>query len=87
MGVEQFSPVAFTGTAVERLPPNLRHPAKHKKKKTGPTPNPTATGTGAPNPYPYPTYSCDPKVVTCTPDATRTPARPTPLRPARTVTP
>jgi hypothetical protein len=67
MGVEQFNPVVFTGTPWNELPLNLRHPAKHKKKKTGPTAGPTTQPTGGPNPYPYPTYSCDPKVVTCTP--------------------
>jgi membrane peptidoglycan carboxypeptidase len=67
MGVEQFNPVVFTGTPWNELPLNLRHPVKHKKKKTGPTAGPTTQPTGQPNPYPYPTYSCDPKVVTCTP--------------------
>jgi len=66
MGVEQFTPPVFTGATWNELPPNLRHPAKPKKKK-GPTANPTTQPTEPGNPYPYPTYSCDPKVVTCTP--------------------
>jgi len=67
MGVEQFSPPVFTGATWNELPPNLRHAPKPKKKKTGPNANPTNQPTEPGNPYPYPTYSCDPKVVTCTP--------------------
>jgi hypothetical protein len=75
LGVEQFQPPVFTGTKWNLVPPGLRQVAKpHKKKNHGQNPNP---GNGFPtppappsqNPFPYPTYSCDPAVVTCQPNA------------------
>ena len=71
LGVEQFEQPVFTGAKWNLVPPGLRNVAKpHKKKKNQnpgngfPTPPP---GNG--NPNPYPTYSCDPTVVTCNPNA------------------
>ena len=72
LGIEKFQPVVFTGTKWNLVPPGLRNVAKpHKKKNHNqnpgngfPTPPP---GNG--NPNPYPTYSCDPSVVTCNPNA------------------
>jgi membrane peptidoglycan carboxypeptidase len=70
-----FQTPVFTGQAWNLVPPGLRNvPQKHPKKKNHNTnPNP---GNGFPtpppnngNPNPYPTYSCDPSVVTCNPNA------------------
>ena len=74
LGVETFQPVVFTGLKWNEVPPNLRNVGvKHPKKKKNQNPNP---GGGQPtpppgngNPNPYPTYSCDPSVVTCNPNA------------------
>ena len=75
LGVEQFKQPVFTGMTWNLVPPGLRQVAKpHKKKENhGRKPNP---GNGLPtpppgngNPNPYPTYSCDPSVVTCNPNA------------------
>jgi membrane peptidoglycan carboxypeptidase len=70
LGIVQFQQPAFTGSKWILVPPNLR--AKpHKKKNQNPNPGdgfPTLPpGNG--NPNPYPTYSCDPTVVTCNPNA------------------
>jgi hypothetical protein len=57
------------------VPPNLRNVGKkHPKKKHDQNPNPGNGGFPSPppgngNPNPYPTYSCDPSVVTCNPNA------------------
>jgi hypothetical protein len=59
------------------VPPNLRSvgPKHPKKKKQNQNPNPgnggqpTSPPQGGGNPSPYPTYSCDPSVVTCNPNA------------------
>ncbi len=78
LGVEQFQTPIFTGTKWNLVPPGLRNAAKpHKKKNHNPNPNPNPNpGNGFPtpppgngNPNPYPTYSCDPAVVTCNPNA------------------
>ena len=73
LGIEKFQPVVFTGSQVE---PGAAGPAErgqaaqeeeHQNQNPGngfPTPPP---GNG--NPNPYPTYSCDPTVVTCNPNA------------------
>ena len=74
LGIEKFQPVVFTGTKWNLVPPGLRNVAKpHKKKNQNQNQNP---GNGFPtpppgngNPNPYPTYSCDPSVVTCNPNA------------------
>jgi len=73
LGVEKFQPVVFTGIKWNEVPPNLRKVAKkHPKKKDNPNPgngaNPILPPSGG-NPNPYPTYSCDPTVVTCNPNA------------------
>ncbi len=73
LGVEKFQPVVFTGVKWNEVPPNLRKSGKkHPKKKDNPNPgnggNPTLPPSGG-NPNPYPTYSCDPTVVTCNPNA------------------
>jgi len=71
LGIEKFQPVVFTGTKWNLVPPGLRNVAKPHKKKRNPNPGngfPTPPpGNG--NPNPYPTYSCDPAVVTCNPNA------------------
>jgi membrane peptidoglycan carboxypeptidase len=80
LGVEQFQNPVFTGTKWNLVPPGLRTIAKpHKKKKPhgqnpgpgngGPPTFPPGNGGGNGNPNPYPTYSCDPSVVTCNPNA------------------
>jgi membrane peptidoglycan carboxypeptidase len=78
LGVEKFQPVMFTGSKWNEVPPNLRnvgkkHPKKKNNNNSNQNPNP---GNGIPsqpagggNPNPYPTYSCDPHVVTCNPNA------------------
>jgi membrane peptidoglycan carboxypeptidase len=79
LGVETFQPVVFTGQKWNEVPPNLRsigpkHPKK-KKQNQNQNPNPgnggqpTSPPQGGGNPSPYPTYSCDPSVVTCNPNA------------------
>ena len=77
LGVETFQPVVFTGQKWNEVPPNLRSigPKHPKKKKQNQNPNPgnggqpTSPPQGGGNPSPYPTYSCDPSVVTCNPNA------------------
>jgi membrane peptidoglycan carboxypeptidase len=77
MGVETFQPAVFTGLKWNEVPPNLRSvgPKHPKKKKQNQNPNPgnggqpTSPPQGGGNPSPYPTYSCDPSVVTCNPNA------------------
>jgi membrane peptidoglycan carboxypeptidase len=63
LGIENFTPPVFTGTAWNLVPPGLRQ-VTHKKtpKKNAPS---TPTPSSPANPYPWPTYSCDPSVVTC----------------------
>jgi membrane peptidoglycan carboxypeptidase len=79
-GVEKFQPVVFTGSKWNEVPPNLRNAGKkHPKKKNNNNQNPnpgnggggqsSPPGNGGGNPNPYPTYSCDPSVVTCNPNA------------------
>jgi membrane peptidoglycan carboxypeptidase len=74
-GVEQFPAPVFTGQTWNLVPPGLRRVSHPKKKNHNQNPNP---GNGFPfpspppgngNPSPYPTYSCDPSVVTCNPNA------------------
>jgi membrane peptidoglycan carboxypeptidase len=77
--VVQFTTPTFTGQMWNLVPPNLRNVGKkHPKKKNNQNQNgnqnpgnggfPTSPpGNG--NPNPYPTYSCDPSVVTCNPNA------------------
>ena len=75
LGIEKFQPAVFTGKQWNEVPQNLRNVGKKhpKKKNNNQNPNP---GNGQPtsppqngNPNPYPTYSCDPSVVTCNPNA------------------
>jgi membrane peptidoglycan carboxypeptidase len=77
LGVQQWQPVVFTGSKWNEVPKNLQKPAKkkHKKQDRNQNPNP-GNGSGYPtpppnggNPNPFPTYSCDPTVVTCNPNA------------------
>ena len=73
--VVQFTTPTFTGQTWNLVPPNLRNVVKkHPKKKHDQNPNPGNGGFPSPppgngNPNPYPTYSCDPSVVTCNPNA------------------
>ena len=74
--VVQFTQPTFTGEMWNLVPPNLRNVGKkHPKKKNNnnnqnPNPGPSnPPGNGNGNPNPYPTYSCDPSVVTCNPNA------------------
>jgi membrane peptidoglycan carboxypeptidase len=80
LGVEKFQPAVFTGSKWNEVPTNLRNVGKkHPKKKNNnnkQNPNPgnggfpsSGPGGGGGNPNPYPTYSCDPSVVTCNPNA------------------
>ena len=68
LGVEQFTPPTFTGSAWNLVPPGLRQvPKKRKKVNHGQNGNPfgqPGQGSGG-NPNPFPTYTCDPSVVTC----------------------
>jgi hypothetical protein len=74
LGIQQFGPPVFTGQKWNLAPASLEKAAKpHKKKNNNnqnpnPNPFPTQQGGGG-NPNPYPTYSCDPSVVTCNPNA------------------
>jgi hypothetical protein len=65
LGIEQFQPVTFTGSAWNLVPPNLRKAPKKHKKTPSRNQNPSGQPTANPTPYPYPTYSCDPQQVTC----------------------
>jgi membrane peptidoglycan carboxypeptidase len=72
LGVEQFQPAVFTGAKWTLVPPGLLK-AKHPKKKNDQNPSPGNPGPTTPSgpgggPNPYPTYSCDPSVVTCSPN-------------------
>jgi membrane peptidoglycan carboxypeptidase len=75
--VVQFTMPVFTGQTWNLVPPNLRNVGqKHPKKHHNQNPNPgnggfpsPPPGNGNGNPNPYPTYSCDPSVVTCNPNA------------------
>jgi membrane peptidoglycan carboxypeptidase len=75
LGVQQFQTPMFTGVKWNLVPPNLRSvPKKQPKKKNNHNQNPNPgngqqTPPGNGNPNPYPTYSCDPSVVTCNPNA------------------
>jgi membrane peptidoglycan carboxypeptidase len=80
LGVQKFQPAVFTGKQWNEVPTNLRNAGKkhHKKKNTNNNQNPnpgnggfpsSPPGGGGGNPNPYPTYSCDPSVVTCNPNA------------------
>ena len=86
LGIEKFQPVVFTGPEWNEVPPNLRNVGKkHPKKKHDQNPNPGNGGFPSPppgngNPNPYPTYSCDPSVVTCNPNAPGRAAAATPSR-------
>jgi membrane peptidoglycan carboxypeptidase len=65
LGIEQFQPVTFTGSAWNLVPLNLRKaPKKHKKSHK---PNPNGQPTPNPvNPTPNPAPSCNPQVfVNC----------------------
>jgi membrane peptidoglycan carboxypeptidase len=69
--IEQFQPAAFTGAKWTLVPPGLLKSNHPKKKHGDQNPNPGATIPSGPGggPNPYPTYSCDPSVVTCNPNA------------------
>jgi membrane peptidoglycan carboxypeptidase len=73
--VVPFTTPVFTGQTWNLVPPNLRNVGKkHPKKKHNQNPGPGNGNNPSPppgngNPNPYPTYSCDPTVVTCDPNA------------------
>jgi membrane peptidoglycan carboxypeptidase len=77
LSIVQFPTPVFTGQMWNMVPPNLRNVGqKHPKKKNNhqnQNPNPGNSIPSQPpqngNPNPYPTYSCDPSVVTCNPNA------------------
>jgi membrane peptidoglycan carboxypeptidase len=74
LGVEQFEQPVFTGAKWTLVPPGLlknKHPKKHNQNQNPGNgfPFPPGNGNGNGNPNPYPTYSCDPSVVTCNPNA------------------
>ncbi|HWN63482.1 MAG TPA: transglycosylase domain-containing protein, partial [Streptosporangiaceae bacterium] len=74
LGIEKFQPAVFTGIKMNLVPPNLRNVVKKhpKKNNNNQNPNPGNQPTSPPqngNPNPFPTYSCDPSVVTCNPNA------------------
>jgi membrane peptidoglycan carboxypeptidase len=73
--IEQFQTPTFTGQTWNLVPPGLRKVSHPKKKNHNQNQNPNP-GSGFPtppagngNPNPYPTYTCDPSVVTCKPNA------------------
>ena len=70
LGIEPFPTPVFTGQTWNQVPPNLRNAGKkHKKHDHGQDNNQNGqNGNGDGNPSPFPTYSCDPTVVTCSPD-------------------
>ena len=57
------------GLRVVAPPPAKKKPAQAQNPGGGQNPSP---GGGGGNPNPYPTYSCDPTVVTCDPNAPAT---------------
>jgi membrane peptidoglycan carboxypeptidase len=75
LSVEQFLPPTFTGAKWTLVPSSLlkaKHPKKQQHNNQNPNPgNPGPTTPSGPGggPNPYPTYSCDPSVVTCNPNA------------------
>ena len=75
LSVVQFTTPVFTGQTWNLVPPNLRNVGKkHPKKKHNQNPGPGNGNNPSPppgngNPNPFPTYSCDPSVVTCNPNA------------------
>jgi membrane peptidoglycan carboxypeptidase len=77
LGAENFQPAVFTGQKWILAPARLVNAGKkHPKKKNNNNQNPNQGNGGFPsfppgngNPNPYPTYSCDPSVVTCNPNA------------------
>jgi membrane peptidoglycan carboxypeptidase len=75
LAIEQFQTPTFTGQTWNLVPPGLRKVSHPKKKNHNQNQNPNP-GSGFPtppagngNPNPYPTYTCDPSVVTCNPNA------------------
>ena len=70
LGIEPFPAPVFSGETWNQVPPNLRNAGqKHKKHDHGQNGNQGGqNGNGNGNPTPFPTFSCDPQVVTCTPD-------------------
>jgi membrane peptidoglycan carboxypeptidase len=79
LGIEAFQPAVFTGQTWNLVPPGQRVVATPQKSKKA-THGQSATGrssssgggngnTSGGNPNPFPTYSCDPSVVTCDPNA------------------
>jgi membrane peptidoglycan carboxypeptidase len=77
LGAENFQPAVFTGQKWILAPARLVNAGKkHPKKKNNNNQDPNQGNGGFPsfppgngNPNPYPTYSCDPSVVTCNPNA------------------
>ena len=65
LGVEPFPTPVFTGQTWNQVPPNLRNVGKKPKKHDHGGHGGPGGGQGG-NPTPWPTYSCDPRVVTCT---------------------
>jgi membrane peptidoglycan carboxypeptidase len=70
LGIEPFPNPVFSGEIWNQVPLNLRSAGKkHKKQDHGQNGNQGGqNGNGDGNPTPFPTFSCDPQVVTCTPD-------------------
>jgi membrane peptidoglycan carboxypeptidase len=66
LGVEPFPTPVFTGQTWNQVPPNLRNADKKQKKHDHGGQNGGQGGDQGENPTPWPTFSCDPRVVTCT---------------------
>jgi membrane peptidoglycan carboxypeptidase len=66
LGVEPFPTPVFTGQTWNQVPLNLRNAGKKQKKHDHGGQNGGRGGDQGGNPTPWPTFSCDPRVVTCT---------------------
>jgi membrane peptidoglycan carboxypeptidase len=64
LGIEPFPTPVFTGQTWNQVPPNLRNVEKPKKHDHGR--HGGQGGDQGGNPTPWPTFSCDPRIVTCT---------------------
>jgi membrane peptidoglycan carboxypeptidase len=65
LGIEPFPTPVFTGQTWNQVPPNLRN-ADKKPKKHDHGRHDGQGGDQGGNPTPWPTFSCDPRIVTCT---------------------
>jgi hypothetical protein len=65
LGIEPFPTPVFTGQTWNQVPLNLRNVGEKPKKHDHGRHGGQGGGQGG-NPTPWPTFSCDPRIVTCT---------------------